>query len=334
MTLLEDAKAEAKLADEAAAELDALPDIADSVLSFEGLMALEIPERKLLLPFLPQASNTMIYGPPGVGKTYFTLSLAISLSCGVPFMKWGMPSSPTGVLYIDGEMPLALMKTRLKDLHPGETIAPLELLSHEHFFQMQETDLALCDDYVQSRIKVYLQSREDIGCVIIDNLSCLLPTVREDKRDQWAQRVMPFLLWLRRRQLATVMLHHSGKDAAVQRGTSSRRDALDTEIRLQKIGEETEGAHFGVHFTKSRGLYGDDITPFEARLTQDNPPTWACLPIVEGNMERLLTLVQEGIESVTEAAEELDLTKGAVSKIAKKLRNEGKLGRGPELRLL
>lgn len=51
-------------------------------------------------------------------------------------------------------------------------------------------------------------------------------------------------------------------------------------------------------------------------------------------MERLLTLVQEGIESVTEAAEELDLTKGAVSKIAKKLRNEGKLGRGPELRLL
>ncbi len=106
---------------------------------------------------------------------------------------------------------------------------------------------------------------------------------------------MPFLLWLRRRQLAALMLHHSGKDATVQRGTSSRRDALDTEIRLQKIGEETEGAHFGVHFTKSRGLYGDDITPFEGRLTQDNPPKWTCLPIIEGNMERLLTLVQEGL---------------------------------------
>jgi hypothetical protein len=333
MTFLEDAKAAAKLADEAAAELDALPDIADSVLSFEGLMALEIPERKLLLPFLPQASNTMIFGPPGIGKTYFTLSLAVSLSCGVPFMKWDVPS-PTGVLYIDGEMPLALMKTRLKELHPGETIAPLELLSHEYFFQMQETDLALCDDYMQSQIKGYLESRQDIGCVIIDNLSCLLPTVREDKRDQWARRVMPFLLWLRRRQLATVMLHHSGKDAAVQRGTSSRRDALDTEIWLQKIGEETEGAHFGVHFTKSRGLYGDAITPFEARLTQDSPPTWACLPIVEGNMERVLTLVQDGVGSVTETAEELNLTKGAVSKIAKKLRNEGKLGPGPELRLI
>ena len=46
-----------------------------------------------------------------------------------------------------------------------------------------------------------------------------------------------------------------------------------------------------------------------------------------------MTLVQEGVGSVTEAAEEVDLTKGAVSKIAKKLRNEGKLGPGLELRL-
>jgi DNA-binding transcriptional LysR family regulator len=46
-----------------------------------------------------------------------------------------------------------------------------------------------------------------------------------------------------------------------------------------------------------------------------------------------LTPVQEGVGSVTEAAEEVDLTKGAVSKIAKKLRNEGKLGPGLELRL-
>ncbi len=332
MTLVEDAIADAKKVDETAAELDALPDIGNSVLSASELMALDIPERKLLFPFLPQASNSMIFGPPGHGKTYFTLSLAVSLTCGTPFMKWDAPP-PTGVLYIDGEMPLALMKERVASLLPGKPSAPLELLSHEYFFQKQETDLVLCDPYMQSRVQAFLESRRDIGCVIMDNLSCLLPTVREDKRDEWAQRVMPFLLWLRRRQLATVMVHHSGKDATVQRGTSSRRDALDTELRLQRIGEDTEGAHFSVHFTKSRGMYGDNVAPFEARLTQDSPPTWECLPIVEGTKERLFALVEEGIAHVTEAAEELGVSKGAVSKAAKKLRDEGRLGQGPELKL-
>ena len=116
-------------------------------------------------------------------------------------MKWAAPL-PTGVLYIDGEMPLALMQERLASLMPGKPVAPLELLSHEHFFAKHETDLALCDVFLQRRVQAFLEGRQDIGCVIIDNLSCLLPTVREDKRDEWAQRVMPFLLWLRRRQLA------------------------------------------------------------------------------------------------------------------------------------
>ncbi len=47
--------------------------------------------------------------------------------------------------------------------------------------------------------------------------------------------------------------------------------------------------------------------------------------------ERLLGLVEDGIDTVTEAAHELNMTKGAVSKIKKKLQAKGLLIEGRKL---
>ncbi len=47
--------------------------------------------------------------------------------------------------------------------------------------------------------------------------------------------------------------------------------------------------------------------------------------------ERLLGLVEDGIDTITEAAHELDMTKGAVSKIKKKLQAKGFLVEGRKL---
>ncbi len=47
--------------------------------------------------------------------------------------------------------------------------------------------------------------------------------------------------------------------------------------------------------------------------------------------ERLLGLVEDGIDTITEAAHELDMTKGAVSKIKKKLQAKGLLIEGRKL---
>lgn len=46
---------------------------------------------------------------------------------------------------------------------------------------------------------------------------------------------------------------------------------------------------------------------------------------------RLLQLVEDGIDTITEAAEELDMGKGAVSKIKKKLQAKGLLIEGRKL---
>ena len=47
--------------------------------------------------------------------------------------------------------------------------------------------------------------------------------------------------------------------------------------------------------------------------------------------ERLLQLVEDGIDTITDAAHELDMTKGAVSKIKKKLQAKGLLVEGRKL---
>ena len=47
--------------------------------------------------------------------------------------------------------------------------------------------------------------------------------------------------------------------------------------------------------------------------------------------ERLLQLVEDGIDTITDAAHELDMTKGAVSKIKKKLQAKGFLIEGRKL---
>ncbi len=47
--------------------------------------------------------------------------------------------------------------------------------------------------------------------------------------------------------------------------------------------------------------------------------------------ERLLKLVEDGVGTISEAAHELDMTKGAVSKIKKKLQAKGLLIEGRKL---
>ena len=66
---------------------------------------------------------------------------------------------------------------------------------------------------------------------------------------------------------SVLLIHHAGKGGQ-QRGTSRREDVLDTVIALRKPENYSpdSGTCFEVHFEKNRGLYGDNIKPFEAHL--------------------------------------------------------------------
>lgn len=303
------------------------------VIGFDQLVKMEIPERARLFSWLPEGGLSMVYGTRGLGKTFFVTTLAASLTTGTPFMKWGKPIKPTGVLVVDGEMALSSLRERLNSLLVTPPIMPLKVISSEVVFAETERDINFVTQDHRNDIINILDLDKAIRLVIIDNISCLFSGLRESSKDDWEQ-VTPWLLAMRRRGVAVVLVHHAGKGGD-QRGTSGREDMLDTVIRLDRVhGAPSEGARFIVRFTKCRGAYGADLDPFEATLDLQSPELWTWSPVDESTYERLLNLARDGVDSVTDMAEELGVTKGLVSRLKTKGIKSGDLMPGKLIRVV
>lgn len=301
------------------------------VIDLKGLFSLTLPERKAWFPWLPEGALVMVYGQRGIGKTFFSLSSAVSLACGSPFLRWAAPEHPVGVLYVDGEMPLGAMRQRVADLMQNPAAdGLLRFLPGEHVYNSTKRDLRLSDPRVREAVSRIVDATPEVRVVVLDNISCLFSGMDEDKKRDWEQ-VVPWLLSLRHRGVAVILVHHAGKGGD-QRGTSGREDLLDTVIRLDRPHDARaeDGARFVVRFTKSRGVTGEAVSDFEASLVKDEAGslTWTWRPVQESNLDRLLQAVSDGVELQADLPDELGLTKGAVSKLVKKARDLGHLAPG------
>jgi putative DNA primase/helicase len=307
-------------------------DIEKCILDFSTLMLSKLPERPKLFSWLPRGGLIMVYGPRGIGKTFFSIFLACSLCDGSPFIKWPAPP-PTGVLYVDGEMPLKDLKIRIAHFLSGQPKAPFLTLSSEKVYSQKKTDLCLTNQIVQDQILDYTDKNRDLGVVIIDNISCLFTGLREDNKQDW-ERVIPFLLALRHRGIAVVLIHHAGKSGD-QRGTSGREDMLDTVIKLKPVPNlhSNDGARFIIEFTKNRGVYGKDVEQIEVKLNLDIEGFWTWKSYEESNYERMLSLAREGIDTVTDMAIELGVSKGLVSRLKNRAVDAGILIRGRNIKV-
>lgn len=236
-----------------------VPNLAKALVSYPDLLALKIPARPRHLPWLPEGGNVMVYGSRGVGKTFFQLALAVALTTGKDLWKWKCPA-PVGVLYVDGEMQLDELRNRITALSETPPTAPLEFLTSQLVYQRCDgKDLVLTSEAMRQEIVTILDARPDIRVVILDNISCLFSGINEDSKQDW-EPITAWLIRLRHRGLATVLVHHAGKGGQ-QRGTSGREDSLDTVIQLAKPtgADARDGCHFELTFTKCRSVTGDDV---------------------------------------------------------------------------
>ena len=235
--------------------------LSKALVSYPDLLALEIPERPRHLPWLFEGGNVLVYGPRGVGKTFFQLALATALTTGKDLWKWTCPA-PVGVLYVDGEMQLDELRQRTTSLMDTPPVAPLEFLSGQLVFhRCGGKDLILTSEVMRQEVVNILDARPDIRILILDNISCLFSGIREDSKQDW-EPINAWLIRLRHRGLATLLVHHAGKGGQ-QRGTSGREDSLDTVIHLDKPkgSDAREGCHFHLSFTKCRKRDGRGRRP-------------------------------------------------------------------------
>jgi len=293
-------------------------------LTFDELQALQIPPRRLLLaPWLPEKGLAMVFAPRGVGKTWFALSVAWAVATGGEFLRF-KAEAPRRVLYIDGEMPGALLQERMREIAGGMG-GILPTPSHFRILgaDLQETgmpDLSTVEG--QQAFEPFLR---DTDLIVVDNLSCLAPSVKENEAEGWAP-LQGWALLQRRLGRSVLFVHHAGK-GGTQRGTSKREDVLDTVISLQHPSDYTpdQGARFEVSFTKSRGMTGEDAAPFEAVCeTRDRRAMWLTRSLEDVTLKRVVQAKKDGL-SVREIAEELDISKSRVQRLVDKGRASGLL---------
>ncbi len=303
-------------------------ELENAILDYETLLAAQLPPRKKILPWLPEGGLMMVAAERGIGKTYFALSLAYAIASGQAFMKFEV-TEPAGVLYVDGEMALTDIRERLMAIAKTSLLAPLNILSHEWFYNQFEQDLYITDPPVQEALLTQLHHNPLLRVVIFDNLSSLTQ-LREDKGDDWRNNMLPLMIACRRRGVAIVLIHHCNK-MGEQRGTGAREDHLDTSIKLTRVAGDNgyEGCRFKVNFTKARGIYGKEIEPFIATLIhKNNQVAWDVSAIEESTRDRFIQLMQSsgatGV-SVTEAAQLLQVSKGLISRLKKECEEEGVL---------
>ena len=160
--------------------------------------------------------------------------------------------------------------------------------------------------------------------VVVDNLATLARTGKANDEDSWLP-VQEWLLSLRRRGISVLLVHHAGKNGT-QRGTGAKEDILDTVLELKRPNDyrTDEGARFEVHFSKARGLTGDDCEPFEAQLSLEEAGNFAWLTrrVEDAEEERVRELLREG-NSERDVAEETGVNKSRVHRIREKMIREG-----------
>ncbi len=298
-------------------------DLSQAVVSYPDLLTLEIPERPRYLPWLPEGGNVMVFGPRGIGKTFFQLALATALTTGKPLWNWACPA-PVGVLYVDGEMQLDELRQRTTALMDTPPVASLAFLTSQLVYQRcGGKDLILTSQAMRDEMVAILEARPDIRVLILDNISCLFSGINEDSKQDW-EPINAWLIRLRHRGLSTILVHHAGKGGQ-QRGTSGREDSLDTVIQLARPtgGDARDGCHFHLSFTKCRSTTGESVAPLDVRLATVNERLhWVWTPLEVSTLDQARCLVAEGVQGPTELAEELGINKGYASRILKKLKAE------------
>jgi len=162
----------------------------------------------------------MVFADRGLGKTWFSLTIAIAVTRGLPIGPW-KTVNPVGCLYLDGEMAREDLQSRLRQLTAGlpAAQAPFNILSSEDLKAHNEPAIDLVDENCRKNILSDLKYDKSIQLLIVDNISCLAPRISENSKIPWDD-VNQWLLELRAIDVAVILVHHTGK-TGTQRGTSA-----------------------------------------------------------------------------------------------------------------
>jgi putative DNA primase/helicase len=280
-----------------------------------------VPRKKLLGDWFCEGDLGFIFAFRGVGKTWLALAIAQAISTGGKLGDWEA-SAAAKVLYVDGEMPPDLMRDRCKGLQASNN--NLEFLNHEILFERTGRVLNITNREVQQAITQRCIA-SNVKVLILDNLSTLASGMKENEADSW-ELVNNWLLDLRRRKIAVVIVHHAGRSGEM-RGTSKREDNVFWIIALddsKKDADDKRGARFISHFTKPSRNTQEEVPAVEWHFVTDK--TTGLVSIGHRPAQTLdvfRSIIEAGVTEPADIAQEMKVPKYVVSRLAKKAVDAG-----------
>ena len=267
-----------------------------------------------------QGDLGFVFARRGLGKSWLGMYVAHCLATGHDIGPWKVPHHHK-ILYIDGEM--SPNEIQWRDQVLGEPTANLTYINHEILFERSGRIMNLADSELQDAI-IDLCKKQGHTILFLDNLSTLVSGIDENKTIDW-ERILPWLLRLRREHITVFFIHHAGRSGEM-RGSSKREDPSAWIISLREPKNdpegETEGAHFISVFTKNRNA---PQTPKSLE--------WNFTPVAENEiliryeqsqpLDVFRELVASGVNQCSEIAEEMDCSKGMVSRLARRAETAG-----------
>jgi len=201
----------------------------------------------------------------------------------------------------------------------------LRLLNHDILFDRTGKVLNIADKEIQDAITQHCVNT-GVKVLFIDNLSTAAFGLKENEADSW-EKMLPWLLDLRRRKIAVVIVHHAGRSGEM-RGTSKREDSVFWIIALddaKKNADDKRGARFISRFTKPSRNTQDEIPAYEWHFVTE--PTGAVTIgwKLAQTMDVFIGLIEDGVTECAQIAQEMKTSPATVSRLAKKAIDAGKI---------
>jgi putative DNA primase/helicase len=341
----EKAQAKAKANDEDEnQERDWAKTLEATVLCGEAISKIVLPPRQIIIPdWFHEGECGFIFATRGLAKTWMSLGLGIAICTKGKFGPYASEVE-WPVLYVDGEMPFEVIRQRitaLRDSIPRKANDEdenqalhnsipknLHFLSHEILFQQEQATLNLTDISPQQAITDFCLAK-GIRVVILDNLSCLFSGLRENDADSWEIPKL-WLLTLRRHRIATIVVHHTGRNPNYMRGTTRREDDVFWIMRLEEPADakvtRSPGARFITRFTKNRGAPTEPLS-YDWTIQPEGDKKVRVAFKETSSDDVIVSWVRDGVTSASDIAAEMGVTKGTIAKRVARLVEGGRLAK-------
>jgi hypothetical protein len=303
---------------------DWLATFTSGTVSAATLQTMELPQHALLLDrWFAEADLGFVFAARGIGKTHLCLGLARALAEGSSIGPW-RARGPVPVLYVDGEMNAEQIRARDAGLTQGA--GSLDYLNHELLFERTEKTLNLARPEQQAALAALCLTR-GVRVLFLDNLSTLFSGVLENDNDDW-EKVLPWLLSLRKHNIAVIIVHHAGRNGQM-RGASRREDQAAWVLRLDDALDAAtvkRGARFVTTFTKPSRHTPAEVPSYEWEFAPDETTGRCAVTAREASgLEVFIQWIRDGLETCGDIAEAMHASKGTVSKLAKRAEKAGRI---------